>query len=622
MCGIWLTIGSRQGASPLHAMQHRGPDATGFQTVQTAGQTIELGHLRLSIIDLDIRSNQPMNYAGGLRIVFNGEIYNFVELRSELESLGYSFRTRSDTEVLLAAYAAWGAAMLPRLRGMFALALLDEQRGVVLLARDPFGIKPLFVARTKEGLAVSSEIAPLLEVPGVSRRANATVVRRFLTEGASDGGGDTFFADVQSLPAAHYAVISLQAPADVSPQRYWSPVYDQSLTDRASAAAMIRERFVDSVRLHLRADVPLGTMLSGGIDSSAIVAAVRRELGTGSELHTFSFVTPGDPLDETHFIRLMSQAAGTIAHEVEATPAAFIADIETLVRRQGEPFGSTSIYAQYKVAEAAQAAGIKVLLDGQGADELFAGYRFYLGARVAGLIAQGEPVKAARLLARISQMPGVKLPSAVFHTLAALDVPGAAAMVGRLAASAGPGDLILAANSAGTIDVAPTRRMPRRLALFDRLNASLEREVLPQLLRFEDRNTMAFSIEARVPFLDVPLAQAACRLAPDLLIDDTGLTKSVLRDALAGLVPAEILARRDKIGFATPEARWLKASAGWIERELAMADPSSTPFLDLARVRQVLPAMASGERAWQPWGWRILSVLIWTRLYGIDHRST
>jgi asparagine synthase (glutamine-hydrolysing) len=261
-----------------------------------------------------------------------------------------------------------------------------------------------------------------------------------------------------------------------------------------------------------------------------------------------------------------------------------------------------------------------VLLDGQGSDELFAGYRFYLGARVAGLIAAGEPVRAAKVLARVLRMPGVKLPAAVYHTLAALDVPGFGAIVRRAEAGNGPGDLMRGLRTGSEPVVVGQRRLPRRLALLDRLNASLERDVLPALLRFEDRNTMAFSIEARVPFLDVPLAETACRLAPELLVDDTGLTKSVLRGALSGLVPDEILARRDKIGFATPESRWLKAAAPWIARELAAADQDRLPFLALDRARAVIPAMASGVERWQPWGWRILSVLVWTRLYGIDHQ--
>ena len=625
MCGIWLSIGGSGGAAALEAMAHRGPDARILQSFDVAGRTIELGHARLSIIDLDARANQPMAYRDDLVIVFNGEIYNFVELRTELEKLGHTFRTQSDTEVLLAAYAAWGTDMLPKLRGMFAFALLDKTQRRVLLARDPFGIKPLFIARTNAGLAVASEIPPLLDFPGVSRRARASAVAAYLQRGAGDAGAATFFADIDSLPPAHFALLTLDAKRiEITPQRYWRPVYDASITDRTQATALVRERFIDSVRLHLRADVPLGTMLSGGIDSSAIVAAVRHLLGDNAELHTFSFVSPGEPLDESGFIRLMAGHARTIPHEIEADADMFRADVETLIRRQGEPFGSTSIYAQYKVAEAARNAGIKVLLDGQGADELFAGYRFYLGARVAGLLAAGEPIRAARVLARIARSPGVKLPSALYHTLASLDLPGARALATSAERRNGPAALIdprwLAAQAHTASRSRP--RLPRRLALLDRLQSSLETDVLPGLLRYEDRNTMAFSIEARVPFLDVPLADIACRLAPDLLVDDAGTTKSVLRAALRGLVPDAILDRRDKIGFATPEARWMTAAAPWARGVLARATPETAPYLRLPAARDAVTDMLDGRRPWTPWGWRILNLLVWTQAHAIDHQPS
>jgi asparagine synthase (glutamine-hydrolysing) len=631
MCGIWLDIGGRGGGTAgadvggraLEAMAHRGPDARQLSRITIAGRDIELGHVRLSIIDLDTRSNQPMTYGDQLVIVFNGEIYNFVELREELQRLGHVFATSSDTEVLLAAYAAWGPQMLPRLRGMFAFALVDKALRRILLARDPFGIKPLFVAHTASGIVAASEIAPLLAVPGVSRRARCESVFAYLMHGATDAGSATFLADIDSLPAAHYALIQLDEPQPrLTPQRYWRPVYEATITSPQEAARLVRERFLDSVRLHLRADVPLGTMLSGGIDSSAIVAAVRQQLGPAGEIHTFSFVSPGDPLDETRYIRTMVRAAGTISHEVEADAAMFRDDLDTLVVRQGEPFGSTSIYAQYRVAAAARAAGIKVLLDGQGSDELFAGYRFYLGARIAGLIAAGEPLRAARVLARVARLPGVRLPSQIHHMMASLDLPVLRGLSRRAAARQGPQGLIaptwLAADAGRSIS---RTRMPRRLALLERLHASLEEDVLPGLLRYEDRCTMAHSIEARVPFLDVPLAEVACRLAPELLVDDNGTTKSVLRAALRGLVPDEILDRRDKIGFATPEARWLRAAAPWLEERLARIQPEEAPYLKLEATKARLREMMSGQRHWQPWGWRAINLLLWGQLNRIEFQS-
>jgi asparagine synthase (glutamine-hydrolysing) len=438
--------------------------------------------------------------------------------------------------------------------------------------------------------------------------------------GVSDGGTSTFFADIDSLPAAHYALVSLDGGTlAAEPVRYWRPVYDASITDRAEAAGLLRERFVDSIRLHLRSDVPVGTMLSGGIDSSAIVGTMRHLLGPAAELHSFSFVSPGDPLDETPYIRLMAASAATVAHEVQASAETFLADVDHLIGSQAEPFGSTSIYAQYCVARAARGAGIKVLLDGQGSDELFAGYRFYLGARCAGLLAAGEPLRAARVLAGAARLPGVRASSTLFHTLSALDLPGARSLASAAEARREPMPFLDPRWLRAHASARPPRRLPRRLALLERLQNSLETDVLPGLLRYEDRNTMAFSIEARVPFLDVPLAELACRLSPELLVDDNAVTKAALRDALRGLVPAPILDRRDKIGFATPEARWLGAAAQWIDREVAACSAERLPFIDAAELEKQLIEVRNGSHPWQSGLWRVISLLTWTRSFGVDH---
>ena len=467
---------------------------------------------------------------------------------------------------------------------------------------------------------MASEIPPLLETPGVSRRANASVVRDFLVDGTTDAGAATFFADIESLPPAHYALMNLDRPSlSVEPQRYWRPVYSATLRDPDEAARRVRDCFLDSIRLHLRSDVPIGTMLSGGIDSSAIVAGTRHVLGAASPLHTFSFVSPGDPQDESHFIRLMSEAAGTIGHLVEASAESFQADIDRLILCQGEPFGSTSIYAQYRVASAAKAAGIKVLLDGQGADELFAGYRFYLGARIAGLLAAGEPIRAGRLLARVSGMPGIKLPSAIYHTLTALNLPGTATLLRAAGERQGPAAFIDPGWLSSNAQPTSRQRLPRRLALLDRLHHSLEQEVLPGLLRYEDRNTMAFSIEARVPFLDLPLVETACSMSPELLVDDTGTTKAVLRSALRGLVPDPILDRRDKIGFATPEKRWLSSASRWVDRELATTPLSPVPFIQLDKLRAHLQHQLQQSTPWPSWAWRAISLAAWSRRFEVEY---
>src|SRR5262245_41220320 len=289
MCGLAAAIalpGHRVPAALCAhfdaALAHRGPDAAGLLTCLRDGTPcapdaaeVALVHRRLSIIDLDARANQPMSSPDGRNVViFNGEIYNYLELRQELAGDGHIFRTASDTEVLLAAFACWGEKALARFIGMFAFVLLDRHRRELFLARDPFGIKPLFWAKGSTLIALASEIGPLLDVPGVGRQIDHARTCLFLSAGLTDDDERTMFAGVRSLPAGSFARVSLDAP-DVRPARYWRPAVSPHERGPGLAARELREAFVDSVRLHLRSDVPTGIALSGGIDSSSILACAR-----------------------------------------------------------------------------------------------------------------------------------------------------------------------------------------------------------------------------------------------------------------------------------------------------------------------------------------------------------
>jgi asparagine synthase (glutamine-hydrolysing) len=304
MCGI---AGYVTGSDPrpvaafqrsvLRTLAHRGPDDAGWLTDRdvgtgdTAGEPGRWGllHRRLAILDLSAFGHQPMRSPDGrYAIIFNGEIYNYVELRRELEKEGASFASQSDTEVLLRAYAHWGPACLPRLVGMFAFAITDRDRRRMFLARDPFGIKPLYYARPGGAFAFASEIKALR--PVVSGRVRASRLLDYLRDGLTDHGGETLLEDVHQLPAAHWMEVDLDTGTPTQPHRYWDIHLDRR-TDVSfpEAVARIRELFLDSIRLHLRSDVPVGAALSGGIDSSAIVAAMRA-VEPRANLHTFSFV--------------------------------------------------------------------------------------------------------------------------------------------------------------------------------------------------------------------------------------------------------------------------------------------------------------------------------------------
>ncbi len=334
-----------------------GPDtSTGMNLPPIAdldGQPFDLalGFRRLSIIDLSETGHQPMPSSDGRYwIIFNGEIYNYVELRMELEALGHRFRSHSDTEVLLAAYAQWGPKALLRLVGMFACAILDTHERKLFLARDPFGIKPLYYVRSAGFFAFASEIKALLDIPGLRRTVNPERLYLYLRHGLTDHGSETMFAHIRQLPAAHYLEIPLQGGPSSLPQQYWSMDLSRHPTySFDEAAEQLRELFVHNIRLHLRSDVAVGAALSGGIDSSSIVSAMRHVEGEKLELHTFTHVAEDPSINEEHWAEMAGQAASAAIHKVKPTAEDLACDLERLIAMHDEPFGSTSIYAQYRV---------------------------------------------------------------------------------------------------------------------------------------------------------------------------------------------------------------------------------------------------------------------------------
>jgi asparagine synthase (glutamine-hydrolysing) len=603
----------------LSCLAHRGPDDQGVNCCDLGQSQIVLGHTRLSIIDLSSGGHQPMyrerphrgqDQAAQSRctMVYNGEIYNYRELRDELRTLGHDFASDSDSEVLLAAWVEWGRAALPRLKGMFALAIVDEAQARITLARDAFGIKPLAFSFDSGWFAFASEVRALNELIDRAPELNVQQAYEYLVFGGYDDSDATFFRGVRQLLPGHVLTFDARAGKIASIDRWWWPSVEPAATESFEAAAeRIRETFLANVRLHLRSDVPLGAALSGGIDSSAIVCAMRH-VEPDMPLHTFTFVAPGSEVDEEHWADQVNAQVGAIPHKVAARPEELADDLADLIRTQGEPFGSTSIYAQYRVFKLARDSGITVTLEGQGADELFGGYLGYPGPILRGLIERGHWIDAARFASEWSKGPGRSRRLALLalgNQLAPRSLRGLAlAAIGR---SQEPRWLNLRA-----LDAAGVRRsetmLPeefdvpgRRLAAT--LRGALVRRGLPALLRHGDRNSMRWSIESRVPFLTPDLAEFALSLPESYLVSRNGETKSVLRRALRGIVPDAILQRRDKIGFATPEREWLRTIAprarGWLMHDLKL------PFLDQRRALAEFDAIVAGRKTftWQVWRW-------------------
>lgn len=632
MCGFIAIVNKKklpiEVGKYLDIINHRGPDDRGWlgldggridsgkDNIVLTSQII-LGHVRLAILDLTQAGWQPMS-SGDCQysIVFNGEIYNFVELRKELEAIGHRFQSDSDTEILLHALIEWGQAVIPRLRGMFAFVFINNQTGETLVARDFFGIKPLYWCHWDGGVAFASEAEPLLALPGVRRHYSNQAAYEYLLVGASDHGEQSLYDDLKHIPAACYAKFNATEKniPEVKPIRYWK--IDLSKQIRPSfpeAVKRVRELFLESVSLHMRSDVPVGAALSGGVDSSAIVCAIRH-LFPDHQIHTFSFIAEDEGLSEEKWVDIVNEYAGCIGHKVYASKNDLINDLDDLIHTQGEPFGSTSIYAQYKVFGKVGQQGIKVCLDGQGADEMLAGYVTYQGSRLASLISSYKLLDAFRFLRASVRWPGRSYKNIMF--MAGREIlPNSLRWIGRRLISKGVPPHWISKEWISKNHVNPRPPLLNgsygKESLRSRLLETLCETSIPHLLRYEDRNSMRFSVESRVPFLHVDLVEYLYSLPEEYLISNDGCSKYVFREAMRGIVPDAILDRRDKVGFATPEKTWLAQMNEWVERQFAIAD--TVDCFNSDGLKDEWSNVMSGKTAFNFKCWRWLNFLAWEK---------
>ncbi len=552
----YLLVGSRSGAVCLGRGRDSHPAAPGvdLKSIDTAPFDVAFGHRRLSILDLSVGGHQPMSSRDGrFWITYNGEIYNYIELRMELESLGFSFSTASDTEVLLAAWEAWGASALHRLNGMWAFAIIDLRERRLVLSRDRFGEKPLFYRHDRSSFAFASEIGALV-AGGAVRGVDEETLSSFLRHGVIEEGERTFFEGVARVPPGGALVFDLESH-DLAVSRWYAL---PAATGAELSVEEFRDLLDDAIRIRRRSDVPVGTCLSGGLDSSAITALSSRQLNGEGEYHAFSAVYDDVGFSEAAYVKDAIAATGVIDHVVTPDGASLRQDLVSFVRTQGEPTPSLGAYTQYCVARAAASAGVKVLLDGQGADELLAGYHYQAGTYLAeiwserGLLAASSETRAlARNTARSPFWLGAL---AAYHRFPWPASARSAIRAYGVSQAVLPSDALT--REFGSLARAGLKHQ-RSQWVDDERRRSLSVTSLPALLRYEDRNTMRFAVEARLPFLDFRMVDAGLRLSSSALFRG-GWTKSILREAVSGLLPSSIVRRRDKLGFATPEARLLR----------------------------------------------------------------
>jgi asparagine synthase (glutamine-hydrolysing) len=665
MCGfsaIFATAGTPVTSTHIRAMtdcvRHRGPDDEGYALF--SGNTSDatsfggpdtphlvyrsgfpyapcaelkqgmplgagaLGHRRLSVIDLSAAGHQPMCSSDRRYwIVYNGEVYNHIELRAELERMGETFSSHSDTEVVLCAYRRWGAKCLNRFNGMFAFVIVDRDTRRVFAARDRFGVKPLYVWQSPAGfVAFASEIKQFTVLPGWQAVLNGQTAYDFLNWGLSDHTGETLFQGVFQLRGGEYIECELRDLASgVEPARWYKLAPKPYAGSLEGAAEEFRSLLTDSVRLRLRADVPVGSCLSGGLDSSSIVCIANcllREKNAHARQKTFSAGAEAVRYDESEYAQEVIQATGVEGYFVLPELKDLFPLLPRVTWHQDEPFGSTSIYAQWKVFELTAAHHVKVMLDGQGADELLAGYQGFFGVRFASLVRSLRWADLVRDVRATQQLHGYTLMRAVKYALNHL-LPETLrqplrALVGKESTQS---DRWLSSKALGVAQADPTLPLGAKTSRLPEYSAAqVTHTGLPMLLHWEDRSSMAHSVESRVPFLDYRLVEFVLGLPDDFKLA-RGVTKRVMREGLKGILPDKIRLRIDKLGFATPEEVWIREREPETFRSALHKAIEQSQGILLPSAFDVVEQTISGKRPFSFHVWRMISFGAWMERFGI-----
>lgn len=624
MCGIAVCLKNKgetdhnKFEKMVDIIAHRGPDDRGT----FYEKNLALGHRRLSIIDLSSDGHQPFVYQDKYVIVFNGEIYNYIELRALLQQKGYQFKTKTDTEVLIASYDFYGESCVEHFNGMWSFTIYDRVKQIVFCSRDRFGVKPFYYTEQEGMFLAASEIKQFFEMLEHEPRANKEALLQYIIRGNLDYSNETMFQDIFQLPGGHNLLYDMRKQK-FEIKRYFDirevPEKEQTYKE---ACKEFRNKFKESVTLRLRADVPTGYCLSGGLDSSAIVCMadrIIRKKGSGAEQHTVSSCFEDKRYDEQEYIDEVVRETSVISHKTFPQETRLFEDLDNLLWHMDEPFSSTSMYAQWNVYREAKRCGLKVMLDGQGSDEQLAGYTGFYIVMVAERLRKGQfkkLIKEWNIYKRNRAVTEQYISSyeIVLPALMALLIPDRCKYhLQMLFYHLFPNKQPFSKKQLRQVlknELQYPIRDPRLYI------AEFMRNSMQRLMRYEDRISMAHSIESRVPFLDCNLAQAVYAMPFDYKLRN-GVTKSILRDGLRGILPDKIRKRYSKLGFVTPEDQWINNNFEKYRAELKDAVETLSEMVDPDTIMKWFDANEGRVRRSDFTPWRIICAGHWVKLFHV-----
>ena len=587
-------------------------------------QFVILCQRRLSIIDVSASGHQPLSFLNGQYwIIFNGEIYNFIEIKNKLESIGYKFISNSDTEVILAAYDYWGSACLNEFNGMFAFVILDTKLNEIFIARDRFGVKPLYYRINNGRLDFASEIKAFTVLENWESIANRDRVLDFLIWNISDHTNQTMFKDVYQLPAGHFLKFNLEKLDLTIKSTKWYDI-EKIIKNKSikNSKNDLKKILIDSVRLRLRSDVTVGSCLSGGLDSSSIVSIMGQIIEKESNnFKTFTAKSDNNKFDESAYSLIVSKHVGASPNFVTPSATKLFLELDKIIWHQDEPFISTSIFAQWCVFELAKNNKTKVILDGQGADEILCGYHGFFGAFLAEKIRTFKIFGWIKSLFQIKKKSNISIYKQIGYTIVYL-FPSLIRILGRFSDKSFSYDNWLNKKIKLSKIVDPVKKYGGRSSSVEQMSISqLTRTNLPMLLKYEDRNSMAFSVEARLPFLDYRFVEESLSLDSSLKIGN-GITKEILRKEMINVVPDEILQRKDKMGFLTAEPIWMqKEFVAEFKKLLYESSRQIEEFVSVDQIAKDFEDMINNKSNFKNHYWRIICLANWARIYKIKKFS-